>query len=453
MNSSAQFDLIIRHAEVVTPDQVRKMDVGIKDETIAALESNLSGSANEEIDASGLHLFPGVIDSHVHFNDPGRSDWEGIETGSRAFAAGGGTLFFDMPLNASPPTIDVDAFDRKLAEAVRKSVTDFAFWGGIVPGNLEQLKPLAKRGVIGFKAFMCDSGIEDFPRADDETLREAMQRAADLDRLVAVHAESHETTQRFTADLVNQGRTSARDFLASRPIAAELAAIRRALDLAQETGCRLHVVHVSSGAGVALITEAARAGVRVTCESCPHYLILTEEDMARLGAVAKCAPPLRTRLEQDRLWDSLGRGEVATIGSDHSPCTPAMKAAPNFFKVWGGISGVQHTLPLLLTEGVSRGTSLLELARHVSINVVKTFNLPATKRGVAVGTDADLAIVDLTGTFPIDRDQLLDRHRQSPYVGRKLTAKVVQTILRGRTLFKNGRVVGQPAGKLVKPAA
>ena len=278
-----------------------------------------------------------------------------------------------------------------------------------------------------------------------------MKRAAALNRVVAVHAESQEITHQLTAELVAQSRATVRDYLASRPVRAELDAIRRALALAAETGCRLHIVHVSCGTGVAAIVEATRAGVPVTCETCPHYLVLTEDDMARLGASAKCAPPLRAAGEQDGLWDCLKTGNISTIGSDHSPSPPAMKAGDNFFKVWGGISGVQHTLPLLLTEGHQHKIALPVLARLFAANVVKTFDLPRTKGRIESGADADLALVDLSGAFTIERQGLLDRHRQTPYVGRRLTAKVVQTILRGRTIFKNGRIVAEATGKLVAP--
>src|ERR1041385_9023585 len=236
----SNFDLVIRNAGVVAKD-VAPNDVGILEGKIAAIGPELAGSTREEIDASGLHLFPGLIDSHLHFNDPGRTEWEGIETGSQALAAGGGTMFFDMPLNSHPPVIDTQAFDRKLAVAKESSLTDFGFWGGIVPGNLSQLEPLAQRGVIGFKAFMCSSGIEEFPHSDDRTLREAMKCAADLGLVVAVHAESQEMTQRLTEQKLREGRIEIRDFLASRPVEAELEAIKRALALADETDGHLHI--------------------------------------------------------------------------------------------------------------------------------------------------------------------------------------------------------------------
>jgi allantoinase len=488
------FDLILRNGEIIRHDGDLIADIGVADGKIVALAAGLKISASEEIDATGLHIFPGVIDAHVHFNEPGRTDWEGIETGSRAMAAGGGTMFFDMPLNAHPPTCDAESFDLKLAAAKKKSLTDFAFWGGLVPGNLDKLEELKARGVIGFKAFMSNSGIEDFSCVDDATLREGMKRAAKLKLLVAVHAESESLTKKLAAEKIAQGKISVRDYLDSRPIAAELDAIRRAVDLAGETGCALHVVHVSSGAGVALIAAAKKSGVDVSCETCPHYLTLTEDDMEKLGAAAKCAPPLRSHSEQTKLWEHLLTGNVTTIGSDHSPSPPEMKTDKNFFKVWGGVSGMQHTLPLLLTRvaagilpavepGVAPGgndvanfkraenthagpggkmppstasetpaaTPLALITDLLSTNIARRFQIP-NKGEITVGFDADFAVVDLRQKFSVRAEDLFYRHKQSPYVGRALTGRVVQTILRGRTIFKNGRIVSTATGRLVKPA-
>jgi allantoinase len=442
-----EFDLLIRGAEPFP-------EIGIANGKIAALHG---GAAREEVDATGLHLFPGVIDAHVHFNEPGREEWEGLETGSRAFAAGGGTLFFDMPLNAHPPTIDKESFDLKLAAAQEKSVTDFALWGGLVPQNAGRLDELAARGVMGFKAFMCNSGIEDFPAVDDVTLREGMKNAAQLKLPVAVHAESESLTKSLTQKKMAEGQTTIRDYLDSRPTAAELDAIRRALDVAGETGCALHVVHVSSGEGIALIAEAKRRGVDVSCETCPHYLMLSEGDMEKLGAVAKCAPPLRSMTGQQQLWQRVLAGEVTTVGSDHSPSPPGLKLDKDFFKVWGGISSVQHTLSLLLSrlhgDESARNGKVLSLITHLlSTNVASRFKLPAKGR-IAAGYDADFALVDLSRDFQVRAEDLLYRHRQSPYVGRTLRGKVVRTILRGRTIFLNDKIVAKPAGGLVKPAS
>lgn len=442
-------DLIIRNGTLITPEGERLADLGVADGKIVSLGDG--GSAHAEIDATGLHIFPGVIDSHVHFNEPGRTDWEGVETGSRALAAGGGTLFFDMPLNAHPPTCDARSFDEKLIAMEEKSVTDFALWGGLVPENLDQLESLARRGVIGFKAFMSNSGIDDFDCVNNVTLKEGMKRAAALGKLVAVHAESDAITTRLAAKALAENKISVRDYLDSRPIHAELEAIHRAIEMARETKCALHIVHVSSGAGVALIASAQGQGVDVSAETCPHYLTLTEQDAEAIGALAKCAPPLRTKSAQDVLWRYLENGYVRTIGSDHSPSPPDMKRNYNFFKVWGGISGVQHTLSLMLTEGrVNRGIALPFIARLLSTNVASRFQIP-NKGSTEVGFDADLALVDLKQTFAVAKEDLFYRHPQSPYIGRALTGRIVQTILRGKTIFKDGKIISTSAGRLVKP--
>jgi len=306
--------------------------------------------------------------------------------------------------------------------------------------------------VVGFKAFMADSGIEDFPRADDQTLRAGMKRAAQLNRTVAVHAESDEMVRLRTAEFLHHNATSARQYLDSRPVEAEMDAIGRALEMAGETGCALHVVHVSCGAGVALIAAARKKGLDVSCETCPHYLTLTEEDVLKLGAVAKCAPPLRPRPAQDALLDYLKSDEINTIGSDHSPSPPDMKTGDNFFKIWGGISGVQQTLPILLTEAhFRRQVALPLIARLISSNVATRFRLPETKGRIAPGADADIALVDLGGSYKVRSEELLYRHQHSPYVGRALTGRVVQTILRGRTVWKNCQIVSKPMGRLVRP--
>ncbi len=445
------FDSIIRNGTIVTADAIRRADIGITEGKIAAIGANLSGSASEEIDAANLHIFPGAIDAHVHFNEPGRTEWEGIETGSRALAAGGGTMFFDMPLNAHPPTCDKESFKLKNAAAEAKSVTDFALWGGLVPGNLDKLEELAKCGVIGFKAFMSNSGIDDFSSVDDQVLRAGMKIAAQLKLPVAVHAESDSMTAQLAQKAIAENRTSVRDYLDSRPIEAELDAIRRAIDISGETGCKLHVVHVSSATGVQLITAARARGVDVTCETCPHYLVLTDQDVEQLGAVAKCAPPLRSKAEQGKLWSEVLTGNVHTIGSDHSPAPPDMKTSENFFKVWGGISGVQHMLPLLIDSVADDVRRLTIISAATSSNIAKRFKLPTTKSGIAIGSDADLALVDTNDTTAIAKNDLLYRHKQSPYVGRRLKAKVERTILRGQTIFANGKIIAKPAGRLIKP--
>jgi allantoinase len=426
------FDVIVRSEK----------DLGISDGKFVAIGTNLRGTARKEIDATRMSIFPGVIDAHVHFNEPGRTDWEGFETGSRAAAAGGTTTVFEMPLNAHPPTIDGPSFDAKRAAAEKSSFVDFGLWGGLVAGNLNELQTLRDRGVVGLKAFMCDSGIDDFPRVTMSILREGMKRAAKLNLLVAVHGESQEMTQRLTKEKIAAGKTTLLDYLDSRPIRAELDAIKEAIDLAAETNCRLHVVHVSCGSGVAVIAEARANGVDVSCETCPHYLVFTDEDMERLGAVAKCAPPLRQDSECKLLHERLN--DITTIGSDHSPCPLEMKQRENFFEVWGGISGAQHLLSLIADKIPQE-----QLVKLTSENVARRFGI-AEKGGIEIGKDADLTIVDLNEADPVTRESLHCRHKQSPYLGRKV-ARIVRTVLRGQTIYRDGKLAAQPIGRFVRP--
>jgi allantoinase len=431
----SDFDLLVRSEQ----------DIGISEGKIVALGKDLLGSAKSEIDARDLAIFPGVIDAHVHFNEPGRTDWEGFATGSRAAAAGGTTTVFDMPLNAHPPTTNRESFELKMAAAEASSLVDFGLWGGLVPGNLSELEALRDCGVVGLKAFMCNSGIGDFAAVDAATLRGGMQRAAQLDLLVAVHAESEEMTSALTGAARAADKKGVRDFLATRPIAAELEAIRVAIDFAAETDCRLHIVHVSCGSGVALVAEARACGIDVTCETCPHYLVLTEQDMEQLGAVAKCAPPLRSGDDQRQLREWLC--DITTIGSDHSPSPPEMKERDNFFEVWGGISGCQHLLPLLIDAEISED----EIRRLTSEDVASRFRVGA-KGSLALGKDADFTLVDLKAEEVVRPESLHYRHRQSPYVGRSLRCRVRRTFLRGQMIAEDGKFADRPTGRLVRPA-
>lgn len=447
-----EFDLLVSGGEVVTGAGVHAVDFAISDGAFVEIGPDLPGTARQTIDASGYTVLPGGVDPHVHFNEPGRTDWEGWETGSRALVAGGMTTCVEMPLNAHPPTLDRAAFDAKAAAASGTSFADFALWGGLTPDNLDSLLDLAEAGVVGYKAFMSRSGMDDFRHAGDDTLYQGMLYAASVGLPVAVHAEN----DAITADLATRaravGRTGMRDYLDSRLAVAEIEAIGRAVALAEATGCSLHVVHVSTGRGVALVAEARERGVDVTCETCPHYLAFTDEDAVRIGALAKCAPPLRDAENRETLWAALLAGEVDMVASDHSPAPPSMKTGDDMFAVWGGISGCQHLLPVMLDEGLARGLSVPDIARLTSANAAKRFQLRA-KGEIAVGYDADFSLVSEREPAPLAGPEVRYRHPKSAWDEIPLRHRVRLCVLRGQVVFGDG-VVGDrgPWGRLIRPA-
>jgi allantoinase len=446
-------DLLVRGATVVSPAGLARADVAASGGQIVRIGPNLDMAAADTVDGRGLHVIAGIIDSHVHFNEPGRTEWEGLETGSSALAAGGGTAFFDMPLNSLPPVTDAASFALKRAAAERSSRVGFGIWGGLVPGNDGELESMRDAGAVGFKAFMCDSGVDEFPPADAATLRTGMKRAAALGMPVAVHAEDEALARRMIAEQRSRG-TSVRNWLRSRPVALELEAIRTAVDIAGETGCALHIVHVSSPEGVALARDAKRRGVDVSIETCPHYLLLTEEDVVRLGAPAKCFPPLRTDALRLGLWSELEAGWIDTIGSDHSPAPPDMKRSDDFFAIWGGISGCQHGFELLLSEALARRppeVALPQLSARLSENVARRFRI-GKKGRLAEGFDADMTLIDTDDEHSLSNGELLYRHRQGPYDGRRTRVRIVRTIARGRTVYAQGRIApGAPSGQFIRP--
>ncbi len=394
-----------------------------------------SGTAREEVDFGDALILPGWIDAHVHFNEPGRTHWEGLATGSRALAAGGGTSFFDMPLNSDPPVITRAAFEEKASLAENLSCLDFALWAGLTPDSLDHMEDMADAGAIGFKAFMCPSGIDEFQAASPSTLRQGMEIAARVGLPVAVHAEDPETIRLH--QLANPpAAADMRAWLDSRPIEAELSAIRIALDLAGETGCQLHIVHVTCPEGIELVTEAKSRGVRVTVETCPHYLLLDDSAAIAIGPAAKCAPPIRSTATVSALWQQLLAGHIDIIGSDHSPSPPDLKQGSDIFAMWGGIAGIQHALPLLYSQS-------LGILPQLSSNVATTFRLPQ-KGSLTPGHDADFIVVEKK-PFTITREQLLTRHAISPYLGMTATHTIAATYLRGR------KVTPETKGKFLVP--
>ena len=448
-----RLDLIVRGGRVVTPEGIIEAELGIVRGKIVRLAPSVKDATDAELDADGRYVFPGIVDAHVHFNEPGRDDWEGLASGSAALAAGGGTMFFDMPLNSEPPVLDAAGFREKRHLAEEKSCTDFALWGGLTPGNLDQLAGLRDAGAIGLKAFMCNSGIASFANIDAKSLREGMKRAAKLGLLVAVHAEDDALAAKLTAEIKAKSRTDARAWLDSRPVEVELAAIRVALELAGETGCALHVVHVSSPEGIALITEARNQRVDVSAETCPHYLLLNDKDVERLGPLAKCAPPLRDEKRRKALWADLRAGDIQTIGSDHSPSRPEMKDSANMFAVWGGIAGVQHGAELLISEcEKTAAQDLPVLAAVLARNVARRFRIDDRKGILATGHDADFSLIEFGKARTIQADDLWTRHRISAYVGERSRARITHTYLRGQPVYADGRLTNLPQpGQFLAP--
>lgn len=443
-------DLYVRNGRVVTSSESFSGGVLVAEGRILeVVRGNPDIAVTEILDAGGQLILPGLVDPHVHFSEPGRGRWEGFATGSRAAAAGGITTFIEMPLNASPPTINAEALALKRA-AARQSIVDYGLWGGLVTDNRADLSDLHAGGVSAFKAFMC-TGSFDFPRADDIVLEAGMGQVAKMGSLVAVHAEDEEMTQRLTADLRAAGRRDRRAWGEARPVIAELSAIRSAIAMAERTGVRLHIVHVSSAAGVDLVSSAKRRGVAVTAETCPHYLVFSEDDLERLGPVAKCAPPLRAPAEVDALWGRVLDGAIDIIASDHSPCLWEEKLAgdADIFEAWGGISGLQSTLPAMLVEGVQkRGLPLTDLVRMTSTNPARIFGLGGRKGDLAPGHDADIVLVDTKRQTTLGPEDLFYRNRHSAYVGSTMHGMVTRTILRGLTIFAEGQIMVEAPGGL-----
>ena len=457
MSPVAGASLVIRGGTAVLPTGQRRVDIAVRDGVISAIGSEVHDKG-DTIDARGLMVLPGVIDAHVHFNEPGRADWEGWEAGTRGAAAGGVTTVLEMPLNAHPPTTTVAAFDAKCAVASQQALVDFGLWGGMVPENLAELESLHHRGVVGFKAFMSNSGIDDFHRVPDGVLAIGLKTTARLNALVGVHAESHEMVERMGAALIAAGRTDRLAWCEARPPTAEVDAIRRLLVSMRGAGrnVRVHVVHVSCAEGVATVDAARSKGLAISAETCPHYLAFTATDFARIGPPLKCAPPLREAAAREALWHEVLAGRVDLIGSDHSPCPAADKAKGNedVWKAWGGIAGIQATLPVLMTEGVhARGLSFERIAHLTATAPAQLFGLYPRKGAIAVGADADLALVDTTHEWTFQAGDLQTRSGVSAYLGKTFRGKVVRTIVRGATVFTDGAVTGTPGwGKLLRPA-
>lgn len=416
----------------------RPATVVVEDGRIAAIEEyDVVPSGANVIEGGDRVLMAGLFDTHAHINEPGRTDWEGFQTATRAAAAGGITNVVDMPLNSIPATTTLEALRVKAETAAGKCAIDYGFWGGVVPGNAAELEPMVKAGAIGFKCFLIESGVEEFPMSTEVDLRIAMPILARLGVPLLVHAE---------LDLQGGSPAHGRDerdyrtYLESRPPKWEVEAIRMMIRLARETGCRTHIVHLSAAEALDDLREAKRAGVPISVETCPHYLYFDAERIAAGATHYKCAPPIREHANREALWAGLRDGTIDFVVSDHSPCTPALKLAESgdFGKAWGGISGLQFSLSVVWTEARKRGFTVRDLSRWMSAHTADFAGRRDRNGTIAVAKDANLVLWDPDETFRVRPETIYHRHAVTPYADFELYGKVAHTIVRGRTVYQNG---------------
>ncbi|WP_221498821.1 allantoinase AllB [Pseudonocardia eucalypti] len=434
-------DLVFRAARAVLPGGERAVQVGVADGRIAAivpLSAPPLAAASAVTLADDEVLLPGLVDAHVHVNEPGRTEWEGYATATAAAAAGGVTTIVDMPLNSIPATVDVPSLAvKRAAAAAAQPWVDVAFWGGAVPGNAGELRALHDAGVVGFKCFLLPSGVDEFPPLDPAGLLEAMTEIASFGGLLIAHAED-EAVLAAAPSLPTGGARRYADFVASRPAAAEDSAIALLLDTARRTGCRTHIVHLSSASALPAIRAARSAGLPLTVETCPHYLTLRAEEVPDGATQFKCCPPIRDDANRSRLWDALRAGDIDMVVSDHSPCTPELKLldAGDFAAAWGGVASLQLSLPVVWTEAAKRGVPLTEVTRWMASAPAALTGL--TDRGlIAVDRQADLCVFAPDTTWTIDPAALRHRHPVTPYANREVTGQVRATYLRGAPTAPN----------------
>jgi allantoinase len=447
--SGLRAPLLVRGERVVLPDGVRAATIHVNDGRISAIGAHDDRAAGATVvDAGAAVILPGLVDTHVHINDPGRADWEGFETATRAAAAGGITTLVDMPLNSIPATTSVEGLQAKRAAAAGRCHVDVGFWGGVVPGNAADVAPLARAGVLGFKCFLSPSGVDEFGHVSEWDLRQAMPAVAAAGVPLLAHAE--------WPGLLSEpdGRADPRAYatwLKSRPPAAEHAAIELLARLSYHTRARVHIVHLASADEVPAILAMRAAGIPITVETCPHYLTFCAEDIADGATPFKCAPPIRERDHRERLWAALAEGTIDLVATDHSPAPPSLKRVDdgNFVEAWGGIASLQVALQVMWTGASARGLSVDRLARWLSAGPAKLAGLEGTKGAIAVGRDADLVIFDPDDTVTIDAAKLYHRHAVTPYDGARLRGRVLKTMLRGDVVFDDGECRGRASGRLI----
>jgi len=441
-------DLIIRGRRVVLRDRVAPASLHIVDGRIRSVEDFASANATAElIDVNDDDVvMPGLVDTHVHINAPGRTDWEGFESATRAAAAGGVTTLVDMPLNSIPPTTTSAGFQAKLKAAENSCYVDVGFWGGVVPGNVSELEALKRAGVVGFKCFLVPSGVDEFPHVTESDLRQAMPELSRLDSLLIVHAELP-----GPIDNASHNTSSPREystFLKSRPREAEDSAIEMMIELSKEFGTRVHIVHLSSADALPLIRDAQRTGVKISAETCPHYLHFSAEKIPAGATEFKCCPPIREADNREALWTGLADETISFVVSDHSPCPGPMKLREvgDFTTAWGGIASLQLRLPVVWTDSQLRGFSLLDLTKWLCVGPASQVKLDRQKGVIAPGYDADIVIWKPEAEFRVDASRLLHRHKLSPYEGETLKGAVQKTFLRGRKIYDCGQIQSLPAG-------
>ncbi|AZM59160.1 MULTISPECIES: allantoinase AllB [unclassified Streptomyces] len=438
-------ELVLRSTRVITPGGTRAASVAVTDGTITAVlphQAPVPDGARLE-DLGDDVLLPGLVDTHVHVNEPGRTEWEGFRTATRAAAAGGITTLIDMPLNSLPPTTTVGHLRTKQRAAADRAHVDVGFWGGALPDNTQDLRPLHEAGVFGFKAFLSPSGVDEFPHLGPEQLARALAEIAAFDGLLIVHAED----PRHLAAAPQHGGPRYADFLASRPRDAEDSAIAHLVQEAKRLDARVHILHLSSSDALPVIAAARADGVRVTVETCPHYLTLTAEEVPDGASEFKCCPPIREAANRDLLWQALGDGTVDCVVTDHSPSTADLKT-DDFATAWGGISGLQLSLPAVWTEARGRGHGLEDVVRWMSAHTARLAGLDARKGAIAPGRDADFAVFAPDETFTVDPAALQHRNRVTAYAGRTLHGVVRSTWLRGRRVLADGEFT-EPKGRLL----
>jgi allantoinase len=442
-------ELVLRSTRVITPEGTRAASVAVTGGTITALlpyDADVPPGARLE-DVGDHVVLPGLVDTHVHVNDPGRTEWEGFRTATRAAAAGGVTTLVDMPLNSLPPTTTVDNLRVKRKTAAGRVHVDVGFWGGALPDNTADLRPLHEAGVFGFKAFLSPSGVEEFPHLDQDALARSMAETASFDGLLVVHAED----PHHHAAAPQRGGPRYADFLASRPRGAEDSAVAQLIDRARRLHARVHVLHLSSSDALPLIAAARAEGVRLTVETCPHYLTLAAEEVPDGAGEFKCCPPIREAANRDLLWRALADGTIDCVVTDHSPSTPDLKTG-DFATAWGGISGLQLGLAAVWTEARRRGHTLEDVARWMSARPAALVGLDGRKGAIAPGRDADFAVLAPDETFTVDPAALQHRNPVTAYAGRTLSGVVRSTWLRGERVYADGRFT-EPKGRLLtRPA-